>query len=908
MAKQKVLSISLLSLCVLFAGFVFAACGGLKTTEIQIDATTVITEIEKDANYDTTNVIVRAIRSDNSELKLEHSQLTFTKPDTSSVGEKDLIVTYEEGGQTFTDAVRVKVYGDVSSISVKQGTYAPTVIQGATYDASNLCLVVNYEGNVQKEITTGFDVSSISTSTLGTQVLTITYAGQTTTVNVEVVALEVMSIEIDETSFNTEINKGDTFSTNDIVVKATRTDNATITLNASEYTFNTIDTSLAGTQNLIATYTAKPTITDTAEIKVFGDVSSIAVKAGTVETTVLAGQELDTSGIVLIVSYEGDLTKEITSVYDVETIDTDSAGTRDLLVTYAGKTATVEITVSQNYRVLSFLEPDTISSATGYKANSALLNQVTDSSKLTTGVRGFEVTGNQYIVGDDNEFIYSPSLGVVYTGTQTTQYIDKYNATVKVYLQNASEDFEEITGETLTGYVTIDNYNHTFDFDESAIDKVFKIEMLPADAGQNAVVAPVTLEFKVIDGYNIYDAKGLSVLDNTNVESKWTQYKQENGIALDLDINAIVLHNNITITVADIPAIHFYTADEVSGAPDATRVVGSLKDSTDDDLGYIYTRTIASGETFAIEGNYFQISAQEIPLMIRERGESTSQEGDPIDAHTALMLMKSGDDESTTSVEKVSVNNVHFFGNTKKTEDPAFSGGIIAVKNRFTESTFYNNLSQCWVISYFGEAFGIDDYSIVKSSVILDKVNAFDSYNTLLYFFGAESVEIKDSHLLGAGGPVMICDHVDNDETTGEGGEPTNVTTTNSVLESFVAGTEGWFVNYGASGIVTQLKALEGLINPSTRDTSLTNTNKTILSDDGRLNLICVFKSGDSEGLSTSTIRGTFTDATKAANGTDPKFANGLTFEDASIGQAKSTALELVTGQVVAGNSKYAAL
>ena len=86
----------------------------------------------------------------------------------------------------------------------------------------------------------------------------------------------------------------------------------------------------------------------------------------------------------------------------------------------------------------------------------------------------------------------------------------------------------------------------------------------------------------------------------------------------------------------------------------------------------------------------------------------------------------------------------------------------------------------------------------------------------------------------------MICDHVGNNATTAEGGIISQVTTKNSVLESYVAGTEGWFNAYaGASDLAAMIKALDHLFN---------QYGVTILDASAqKLNLVAVYKSSSAE-------------------------------------------------------------
>ena len=129
----------------------------------------------------------------------------------------------------------------------------------------------------------------------------------------------------------------------------------------------------------------------------------------------------------------------------------------------------------------------------------------------------------------------------------------------------------------------------------------------------------------------------------------------------------------------------------------------------------------------------------------------------------------------------------------------------------------------------------------------------------------------------------MICDHVRNNQTTGEGGYITNVKTTNSILESYVAGTEGWFNTYSGSGAIVQgIKAMNELVTPS---------GNTLCDKSGqKINLIAVYKSGSAEGLTQSKIRGSFTD-------TDEKYTNGLDLSNAGVEATKN---QIIT-QLAAG-------
>lgn len=582
-------------------------------------------------------------------------------------------------------------------------------------------------------------------------------------------------------------------------------------------------------------------------------ITDIYVKEDSVVTTIEQNSVFSTDGIVVMAKYSDGKEKELNNSECVfSQIDTSIVGSQTLEISYEKFKTSITITIieiepSKSYTILGFNDPTFVSV---YRKNKATENKYNKTG--STEQKGFTDLNNAYVVGDDNAFVYNPVLQVV-TANAETQELLEFEADIKVYLfDNASNNYKLLAEEEKANYVTVNTLTHTFDFTTDAIGKKFKISVLPSNMteDESALVSASEFEFKVVDGWNAYSAKDISLFDNVNSLNKWTEYKTANNIPLNTEINALILHNDISITDNDIPKLQFLGDDEVKESDaDYNKAYGSLRDSYQHDLGLIYHRRLKSGETFNIEGNYFQLSAQNISLVAREMKNGTYPvvtEGEAITVHTALFGFHGT--ENSASKSKFNVNNISLFGNTKKTEMTEMSGGLIFMKAQNTDFTAYNNISQCWFISYFFE--GNNDYSDNLIST-LEKVNAFDAYNTLLYNWAGRNVKINNSVMIGAGGPVMICDHTENNKTTGEGGHITNVDVYNSILESYVAGSEGWFATYEGSGALAgQIKAFNHLF---------AEFNKTLTNATGeKINLIAVYKSGSVAGLSDSLIRGTY--------------------------------------------------
>ncbi len=584
--------------------------------------------------------------------------------------------------------------------------------------------------------------------------------------------------------------------------------------------------------------------------------------------------------------------------YEVTTLDTKTLGEKTITFTKKSNNNTntikkvVRIQVISGYTITSFTAPSFV---TLYNSNKA--NQNTYDKTGSTGIKGFTETNKTYIVGSANPFVFAPIMLEKPADSEKSIIVTDYSIIAKVYIKNGT-DYSELT-TNLADYVSIDKTSKTFQFTELANGKEFKIEVTPENGSSDFLV---TFEFKVINGYNVYNADDLSVVDNTNMGDKWNTLKSTNKISTDLNISAVILHNDISIRKENLPENHFYKEGDVvndialnKNDIDYDRALGSLKDSgsVKDPIGAIYTRTLKAGETFTMEGNYFKISIQDMPLIVRGDGKVSETLDKAITTHTTLFRFipeKNQNGDFAGAHTTTNINNVAFYGNSKKSEIPALSGGMMCMKADSTNLNLSNCLSQAWFISFMIE--GNNDYADNIQAKFY-KTNAYDAYNTLLYVWAGRNVVLEECKFIGAGGPVMIVDHVDNNENTGEGGYISNVTNKNSTLESWVAGTEGWFVTYGATAVVGSLKAIDQILLATCKSAEL-NAYKSILDSTGnKLNLVAVYKSGDTEGMSTSIIRGSF----KKTTTTEEDAKSILDFSNESIGQIKQNIMQQIIAQ-----------
>ena len=600
------------------------------------------------------------------------------------------------------------------------------------------------------------------------------------------------------------------------------------------------------------------------------------------KVTVEVGSTFDGSSVVLVPQYlSGNIAVKNEFIIKGDegfsvnaSLDTSSVGEKQMTLTYAGNPYQISISVVEqdaNYTIIGVNLPRPIQIFNDTKANG--LNEYT--STESTEKKGFEDVTQTYVVGNNNAFKFEPVVLVRYDNDLVGS-VANYTFTAVVEKKIDNGQFE------VTNEVTYDGSKHTFNFadatkyqDTDGGRVVYKITVTP-----NGTDKSVELVLKVIDAYNIYTAEELAIVDNANQKindtdatGKWTEYKaaylEKTGVDLNTNINGVVLHDNITITKDHVPAIHFYTESElVPSDPDYDLALGSLKDEQHDQgLQYLYYRQVENGQDFVFEGNYFQIDLSKMPLMVRADGRVNTTRS-AITTHTTVFAFNGTVSAvaSTDEMADVYINNLALLGNAKKSENSALSGGILGIFSTCANMNIYNNLVQKFCIGYKFAVHGDAPSKYEKAVHNLVRTNIFDAYNTMIYLWGINNFNIDACHLIGAGGPVMICDHVGNDEYTSAGGFITNVhidknlaelnidASETSIIESWVAGTEGWFETYSGSGaLAQQIKSYSKLFEDE-------EFGKTLLRD-FKMNLVAVFKSGSAEGLTTSLIRGSFEDS-----------------------------------------------
>lgn len=546
----------------------------------------------------------------------------------------------------------------------------------------------------------------------------------------------------------------------------------------------------------------------------------------------------------------------------------------DFIGWYEGTTRVDTLTENKDYNLTAQFEKTgkIIPYAVNLPANIQMYNMNKGDKDNDGNSKGdtneFMVWNESYLVGDDNNWSFKPNVtfykfGLNLDGSLNTNEFEevlvaawKYEIVIYQY-NNATSKYDILVDNNDATIIdAIDYENCTIDFADSATseERAYLVKVTPTglteNQSNNKDKYTISINVEVVDGYNVYKVEELALMDNrTDTAGKeWDKIKEAAGIDINLNPTRLVLHSNFELKDENLPVSFFYQENEVNKTDkdysreynilntDGTiketitvKVVGSLKDYVN-----VYYRDMAQNETFSIEGNYFQIDTSKISLVIRENNEI--KDLGTVITHSSLFKFI-GDGTSN-----VVMQNLNLLGNANRSENALKGGGLILNKLENVQATMKNNITSCYFISYMFKL----------TSVLQTAVNckAYDSFNCFVYSWGASNVEIRDSEFIGAGGPAIIQDHVN--ATDADGGYVPGVKLIDSNIQSYVAGSEGWFVLVGATGVVPQIKAMDLLFNPFGKSFLKINKNNNIK----YFNLVSVVKSGSATTITAEKVKG----------------------------------------------------
>lgn len=164
--------------------------------------------------FDATNLVVTANYDNGTTATV--TNYTITPDGELKTSDKFVTISYTEGEVTETCDITITVNeASVKDFVVKD--YKKDYIEDQAFDTSKVVLTVTYDNGKTGEVTTGFTVSP-ATLKLGTKTVTITYAGKTADVTVNVAQKQLQRIEV--STSKTSYVDGDDFDLTKVTVYA----------------------------------------------------------------------------------------------------------------------------------------------------------------------------------------------------------------------------------------------------------------------------------------------------------------------------------------------------------------------------------------------------------------------------------------------------------------------------------------------------------------------------------------------------------------------------------------------------------------------------------------------------------------------------------------------------------------
>lgn len=555
-------------------------------------------------------------------------------------------------------------------------------------------------------------------------------------------------------------------------------------------------------------------------------IESIEIKEGLVREYNI-GDTPDFSGVKITATYNDGDSEVVTAADGVtfSSIDTSTAGTKKLTITYDGKSITVDIVVK---KCTNHVDADDNGICDNAGCGASVGGDITlvgvdmpaSITALSSYKQNFLDQTQGYVVGDDNGYIFELDVTLLDSNFNLVEDANYVGYSLVYLLEGGNE--------TLVGaeYVVIDEVKHSYDFTEAAIGKTFKIVTRPNDGFEAGTEASYTKNHTVtvVDGYNIYNAKELNLITNygddfmENDESDQlavvNTFLQNNGITRPETLAGVVLHNNITIQTTDLPQEFYYTYNNGT----------ETKSEFFDFMGVFYHNLTEAQPTFTIHGNYYTLYTYNLPCVVA-KGQANNDDDFSNSALFRFNIDEALEGEAFDHTKYVtSVNNFAIRDNDPNTNDDSESErhmrGLLGYKTQTQTTNFNNSTIEAFFISILVNG----DYQTVnlnkakfynawQGHVFIWSDNTFQSSSETPYANHTPVViNITESHLTKCGGPVIMS-QTNNPECTANAPSHTDINIdTASTLESFVTGEEAWFKAMGVTPQAMMIKAMSDLI------------------------------------------------------------------------------------------------
>ncbi|MCD8201155.1 MAG: hypothetical protein LUD47_03705 [Clostridia bacterium] len=609
---------------------------------------------------------------------------------------------------------------------------------------------------------------------------------------------------------------------------------------------------------------------------------------------------VDFDSVTITVTYNDDSVEEM-KVKEIDVSDKDAdAGTEFILNTdgLAGQVASGSAISEGNYEISCSIPSykyksgtlRTVTVGSSYSSDltplyydrPALLDSYTNNLKDYTGKEdaedSFYNAPGGYFVGDDNAFTFKPEFVVMNNKTLETGTFSGFDKDVTVKLV---DDVTNADGAALNlddnDYVGLDGFD--FDFTENAIGKTFNIEISAPYGFSSSVYgnsfSGFSMDVTVADGWNVTGATDLGKMAlvgksfnrsdyvNGNDEKSinggepakiywdeesgemvgkdtsdiWKEFLEKKGYTDLNPVNGIFLHSDITVTQKDLPEDFFISEAEAKRfGVNYDEMVGSVRDGV-----RIYEKNVE--EDFTFDGNLFTVDCSSLKWAMTHLSSDFeltrySKAATAYRESSIVLFGFQGPTSKKTENRATAVmRNVKARGNGIDMDDIE---GKAAGSVRFVESRSSQTKVDNCIVREFLSAFSAKNSDDSYVNLDIDHVKIYDGYNFALIVSKSERNLVSNSDFERFSCPaITLMSDEKNEDGVGEHSysKAGVIIDDNTTISSPLNGTEAWWTTNGAGAVATYLTYADLLlVGPST------NYTKTLLNEDGKLNMIGVFQ------------------------------------------------------------------
>ena len=312
------------------------------------------TEYVEGEKFDPEGMVVVAIYSNNTEKEI--SDYTYTPSGNLAVSDDAVIISYTEGGRTFTTSQNITVVSvSLDSISINKLPDKTEYVERELFDPTGMEVVATYN-NGEKKTVTDYTYTPDGHLTLADTTVVVSYTEKevTRTASFNIVVSEntapaLVSISINKAPAKTEYFAGDAFDPAGMEVSANYTDGSSKDVTASVVC--TPSANLAVSDNVvIVSYTEEGIIATASQNITVKPVSlnSISINKLPAKTVYEVGEVFDPAGMEVVATYTNGEKKTVSGYTLTPSASTNlTASDNKITVSYTedGITCTAEVAI-----------------------------------------------------------------------------------------------------------------------------------------------------------------------------------------------------------------------------------------------------------------------------------------------------------------------------------------------------------------------------------------------------------------------------------------------------------------------------------------------------------------------------------------------------------------------------------